>query len=227
MNAGVLTSDQVGRIEPTGRPPEGVSDLKTDERQNERQLDILLMWRGRFGLFKKSGHRRNVSTPWQLLSVPQKGSGSALDEGFLQCIQLLHSGTGLTVRDILTIQPGPTVELSHGSESTVHVLYVVETNHRRLALGPEYSVYRWVKPPRIGRFDGGADWLTPILEVVAPRPSKPIHPGETSEGESPMIRNGVLLDNRESSSWTSRAAVSVATTVFDDPPELVRVLAEV
>ncbi|GAA4046640.1 hypothetical protein GCM10023063_37300 [Arthrobacter methylotrophus] len=124
------------------------------------------------GLFKKSAHGSTASTPWELLSVAHAGSGWATDEGFLQCIQLLHVETGLAVRDILTIQPGPTVELVHGSQSTDHVIYVVETNHRRLALGPEYSVHRWVKKSRIGRFDGGADWLEPVLMAAVSRPSK-------------------------------------------------------
>jgi len=146
----------------------GESDLKT----TDKQLDILLTWRGRVGLFKKSGQGSTASTPWQLLSVAQTESGSSLDEGFLQCIQLLHGETGLAVRDILTLQSGPTVELSQGSQSTIHVVYVVETNHRRLVLGPEYSVYRWVKKSRIRRFDGGADWLDPVLMAADSRPSK-------------------------------------------------------
>jgi hypothetical protein len=146
------------------------SMLAGDSMTSATQLDVLLTWRGRVGLFKKSGHGSTASTPWQLLSVAQAGSGSALDEGFLQCIQLLHGETGLAVRDILTIQPGPTIEVSHGSHSTLHVVYVAETNQRRLALGPEYSVHRWVKKPRIGRFDGGADWLGPVLEAAASMP---------------------------------------------------------
>jgi hypothetical protein len=137
------------------------------------QLDVLLTWRGRVGLFKKSGHCSVGSTPWQLLSVPRAGHGSALDDEFLQCIQVLHGGTGLAVRDILTIQCGPTVEVPQGAQSTQHVVYVVETNQRRLALGPEYSVYRWVKKPKIGRFDGGADWLAPVLEAAASTPPTP------------------------------------------------------
>lgn len=169
MNAQALASDQLRRVRPVDQQSTRVGGSKT----STTQLDILLTWRGRVGLFKKSGHRSAASTPWQLLSVTQAGSGSALDEEFLQCLQLLHGGTGLTVRDILTIQPGPTVELSHGSQCTAHVVYVVETNHRRLALGPEYSVYRWVKQPRIRRFDGGADWLAPVLEAAASSPSKP------------------------------------------------------
>ena len=122
------------------------------------------------GLFKKSAHGSAGSTPWQLLSVPRAGHGSALDDELLQCIQVLHGGTGLAVRDILTIRCGPTVEVPHGSQSTQHVVYMVETNQRRLALGPEYSVYRWVKKPRIRRFDGGADWLAPVLEAAASTP---------------------------------------------------------
>lgn len=226
MNARTLASDQVGWIKPAGQPSTPVGDVKT----NGRQLDILLTWRGRVGLFKKSGNCSSGSMPWQLLSVNQAGSCSVLDDGLLQCIQLLHRGTGLTVRDILTIKSCPTVELSHGSQCTAHFVYVVETNHRRLALGPGYSMYRWVKRPRIGRFDGGVDWLAPILEAVAPRPSKPlrtVHAGETPEGESPMTRTGLLVGNPESNSWTSKAAVSVATRVFDEPLELVRVLADV
>jgi hypothetical protein len=134
------------------------------------QLDILLTWRGRVGLFKKSGHRSTASTPWQLLSVPRAGHGSASDDEFLQCIHVLHDLAGLAVRDILTIQCGPTVRVPHGSQSTQHVVYLVETNQRRLALGPEYSVYRWVRKPKIGRFDGGADWLAPVLEAAASTP---------------------------------------------------------
>jgi hypothetical protein len=191
MNAGFLASDQVGRTEPAGQPSAGAGVLKT----SKRQLDILLTWRGRVGLFKKSRRCSSAGMPWQLLSVDQVGSCSALDDELLQCIQLLHRGTGLTVSDILAIRSCPTVELSHGSQCTDHLVYVVETNRRRLALGPGYSTYRWVKPPRIRRFDGGVDWLAPILKAATPRPSKPVHPGEK--------------------------------TMFDDPPELVRVLAEV
>ncbi|WP_155848499.1 hypothetical protein [Arthrobacter sp. 35W] len=168
--------------------------------------------------------------PWQLLSVAQEGSYSALDDGLLQCIQLLHQGTGLTVRDILTIQPGPTVELPYGSQSTVHSVYVVETNHRRLALGPGYSMHRWAKGPKIGRFDGGVDWLVPILEAVASSPSTPlqtVQAVETPERGIPMTMRGVLIDNLKPNSQTSKAAVSVAARVFGEPPETVRALANV
>ncbi|MFD1210513.1 hypothetical protein ACFQ36_00445 [Arthrobacter sp. GCM10027362] len=163
-----------------------------------RQLDILLTWRGRVGLFKKSGHCSSASMPWQFLSATQADSCSALDDGLLQCIQLLHRGTGLTVRDILAIQSGPTIELSHGSQCTAHFVYMVETNHRRLALGPGYSVHRWVKPPKIARFDGRVEWLDPIVEAVASRPSNPlqtVQAGETPEGERPITRAGVLIGN--------------------------------
>ncbi|WP_155854343.1 hypothetical protein [Arthrobacter sp. MA-N2] len=128
-----------------------------------------------------------MSTPWQLLSVAQAGSGWATDEGFLQCIQLLHAETGLAVRDVLTIQPGPTVELFDRSQSTVHVVYMVETNHRRLALGPEYSVYRWVKKSRIGRFDGGVDWLEPVLMAAVSRPSKSPELVHTAAGNKALL----------------------------------------
>lgn len=182
------------------------------------------------GLFKKSGHYSSASMPWQLLSETQTSSCSALDDGLQQCIQLLHRGTGLTVRDIITIKSGPTVELSHGSQCTAHFVYVVETNHRRLALGPGYSMYRWVKLPKIARFDGRVDWLAPILEAVTSRPSKPlqtVQAGETPEGESPMTRTGGPVGNPKPNSRTSKAAVSVATRVFSEPPELVRDLADV
>lgn len=225
MNAPTSASDQVGRIKPAAQPSTRGGDLKT----KARQLDILLTWRGRVGLFKKSGGSSG-RMPWQLLSVTQADSCSSLDDGLLQCVQLLHQGTGLTVRDILTLRPGPTVELSHGPQCTAHSVYVIETNQRRLALGPGYSMYRWVKQPRIGRFDGGVDWIAPILEAVAPRPSKPLRTvptDETSEEATRMTRTGVLGGNSEPDLRTSKAAVSVATTVFHEPPKLARDLADV
>ena len=165
MNTQTVAADRVQSMAPVAHP----SPWAGTSRAGAEHLDILLTWRGRVGLFKKSGHRSTGSTPWQLLSVPRAGHGSALDDEFLQCIHVLHGGTGLAVSDILTLQCGPTVEVPHGSQSTQHVVYLVETNQRRLALGPEYSVYRWVKKPRIGRFDGAADWLAPVLEAAASR----------------------------------------------------------
>lgn len=226
MNVHAIAPDQVRSIKPAGQPSTRVGDSKT----SVRQLDILLTWRGRVGLFKKSGHCSSVSMPWQLLSVTQADSCSTLGDGLLQCIQLLHRGTGLTVRDILAIQSLPPVELSHGSQCTAHFVYLVETSHRRLALGPGYSMYRWVKLPKIARFDGGVDWLAPILEAVVPRASKPqqkVQAGETPEGESPTTGTGVLVSNPKPDSRTSKPAVSVATRVLGEPPGLVRDPADV
>ncbi|MCG2623910.1 hypothetical protein LVY72_18610 [Arthrobacter sp. I2-34] len=126
------------------------------------------------GLFKKTGHSSSASMPWQLLSATRTDSCSALEDGLLQCIHLLHRGAGLTVRDILTIQPGPAVEVFRGPQSTAHSVYVVETDHRRLALGPGFSMHRWVKLPKIGRFDGRVDWLDPILDAVASSSLRPL-----------------------------------------------------
>ena len=145
-------------------------------KTSAKQLDVLLTWRGRVGLFKRSRHSSTASVPWQLLSSPQPERTSEDDE-LLHCIQLLHGGTGLTVRDILTIQAGPTIELVHGSRCTSHFVYEVETNHRRLALGPGYSVYRWVKRQKVRRFDGGADWLAPILEAATSTSRGPVPGG--------------------------------------------------
>lgn len=187
---------------------------------HEGQLDILLTWRGRIGLFKKSGRCSSGNMPWQLLSVDQTSSCSTLDDGLLPCMQLLHQGTGLAVRDILAVRSCPTVELSDGSKRTAHFVYVVETNQRRLALGQEYSTYRWVKRPRVGRFDGGVHWLAPVLEAVAPRPPKPGRADIGSEEESPMTRTGVPAGNPGSGLWTSKAPVPVPATVFGKPPRI-------
>ncbi len=168
MNTPTVADDRAQGLAPV----EQVSPEAGTSRGSAVHLDILLTWRGRVGLFKKSAHGSTGSTPWQLLSVPRAGHASALDDELLQCIDVLHGGTGLAVRDILTIRCGPMVEVPHGSQSTQHVVYIVETNQRRLALGPEYSVYRWVKKPRIGRFDGGAEWLAPVLEASASTPAK-------------------------------------------------------
>jgi hypothetical protein len=166
------------------KPPNLPSELTGDLHSKERQLDILLTWRDRVGLFKSSCLSSSARMPWQLLSVTSPGSYSSFDDELLECVQLLHRGTGLTLRDILTIRSGPTVELSDGPKSTSHSVYVVETNQRRLALGPGYSVYRWVKRPRVGRFDGSVDWLAPILKAAAPKrlkPLSPVHAWEAAE----------------------------------------------
>lgn len=182
MNVQTVAHNQVRYREPAVRASMSIGSPKT----SVTQLDILLIWRDRVGLFKRSGPCSSVSMPWQLLSTTQSDSCST-DDGLLQCIHLLHGGTGLTVRDILTIRSGPIVELSHGSQCTAHLVHVVETNHRRLTLGPGYSTYRWVKRPKVGRFDGHIDWLGPVLDAVASRPLQPLRAeqaDETPEGRA-------------------------------------------
>lgn len=131
-----------------------------------RQLDVLLTWRGKLGLFKPGG---TGGREWLFLSAPQAPAELESDDQLLQCIDLVYRGAGLTIRDHVSIESGPVVEVSQCSRRIVHTVYLVETRQRRLELGSEYATYRWVQRSKIPRFAGRADWLQPVLEATAPR----------------------------------------------------------
>jgi 8-oxo-dGTP pyrophosphatase MutT (NUDIX family) len=126
---------------------------------------VVLGWRGRVGLFKRSalvGHDQGL---WHCITGYVDGAdfpGAARRQALVE----LYEETGLAVADLDALEPGPVLTLSGGGGLwNVHT-FSAATSQRRLALNWEHESYRWVRPSAVSRFCGRVPWLTDVLRAV-------------------------------------------------------------
>lgn len=139
---------------------------RVDTAVGNEVVAVVLMWRGRIGLFKRSqavGHDRGL---WHCITgyVDDPDSEDApLHQGLLE----LYEETGLGVTDLDAFDEGPTLHLRGPSGSWLVHTFAARTTQRRLSLNWEHDAYRWVKEGSVRRFEGQVDWLTDVLRAVA------------------------------------------------------------
>lgn len=121
---------------------------------------VVLTWRGRIGLFKRSALVHGDAGRWHCLT-------GYLDEGedpVGQALLELREETGLTEVDL---RAGPLLVLDDDAGTPWHVhTFLAVTTQRRLDLNWEHDHYRWVLPRAVSAFDGRVAWLTDVLEAV-------------------------------------------------------------
>ncbi|MGW5697235.1 NUDIX domain-containing protein [Streptomyces asiaticus] len=139
-------------------------------RQGLRQVvAVILMWRGRIGLFKRSGSVQHDAGLWHCIT----GHLDADSDPVRQAIQEIWEETLLPARALEQLTAGPTLRLADprgGPDWTVHT-FLACTSQRRLTLNWEHTAYRWVRPWKLSQFDGQVAWLTDVLRAVDSLPS--------------------------------------------------------
>ncbi len=153
----------VHNIHETGDASDEVASYGYATRQ---VVAVVLTWRRRVGLFKRSGSARHDAGAWHCITGYLDGDTSPIQ----QAAQELWEETGLSVSDLQQLTAGPTLQLADprgGQAWTVHT-FAATTNRRRLTLNSEHVAYRWVPPARIPRFDGQVQWLADVLRATMP-----------------------------------------------------------
>ncbi|MDI3406458.1 NUDIX domain-containing protein [Streptomyces cavernicola] len=121
---------------------------------------VVLGWRGRIGLFKRSAHVGHDAGRWHCITgyLDEESTAPA------QALRELYEETGLSAADLVDLRPGPVLELAdpRGGHWRVHTFHA-ETERRRLSLNWEHDAYRWVAPQSVSRFDGQVPWLHEVL----------------------------------------------------------------
>jgi 8-oxo-dGTP pyrophosphatase MutT (NUDIX family) len=129
---------------------------------------VVLCWRGRIGLFKRSQSVAHDRGLWHCLTGyldRVTDSQSALRQAQLE----LEEEVGLTGDDLEALVSGPVLHLhGDGRDWRVHTFRAITTT-RRLTLNWEHVEYLWARPSTIPRFDGRVAWLADVIQAVAPR----------------------------------------------------------
>jgi NUDIX domain len=133
---------------------------------------VVLGWRGRIGLFKRSREVGHDTGLWHCITGfldvgDVTDSTGEEDLARVQALLELFEETGITVADLLDFRSGPVLELvdARGGCWRVHT-FRAETERRQLRLNWEHDAYRWVPPQSVARFDGQVPWLRDVLAEV-------------------------------------------------------------
>lgn len=124
---------------------------------------VVLQWRGRVGLFRRSQAVSHDRGRWHCITGYLEPGASA----FHRAVAEIREETGLGREKLLFIDRGPILKIpdSQGMVWTVHT-FAAETHDRRLKLNWEHDSFRWVRPEKVLRFDGQVTWLRDVLEAV-------------------------------------------------------------
>ncbi|CAL9374030.1 hypothetical protein SUDANB6_00919 [Streptomyces sp. enrichment culture] len=135
--------------------------LQTVERGTV--VAVVLIWRGRIGLFKRSCQVGHDAGLWHCITGFAEGENSTQ----VQALRELFEETGLSVAELTGFRIGPVLDLedARGGVWRVHT-FRAETERRRLRLNWEHDAYRWVRPRFVDRFDGKVPWLRHVLSAV-------------------------------------------------------------
>jgi ADP-ribose pyrophosphatase YjhB (NUDIX family) len=123
---------------------------------------VVLEWRGRIALFRRSQAVRHDRGLWHCVTGYVEHGVSperqALDE--------LFEETGLGIADLARLQAGGVLSLrdSSGQIWWVHTFRAV-TVRRKLTLNWEHDAYRWTAVRKVARFDGQVDWLRQVIQA--------------------------------------------------------------
>jgi ADP-ribose pyrophosphatase YjhB (NUDIX family) len=125
---------------------------------------VVLSWRGRIGLFKRSPLVSGGAGLWHCITGFVEYGVAPED----QALSELREETGLTDDELVALEARGVIELTDpvGTIWRVHT-FRAQTERRRLALSWEHDAYRWVPPKSLPRFDGQVPWLRDVLAVVA------------------------------------------------------------
>jgi len=130
---------------------------------------VVLTWRGRIALFKRSLQLPHDGGRWHCITgFVEAGVGPAD-----QALDELAEETGLHQEDILSLAPGEllTIHDGLGQPWLVHT-YIAETSVRRLTLNWEHEQYRWTQVHKFRRYANRVQWLDLIIEATTGRTTR-------------------------------------------------------
>lgn len=126
---------------------------------------VVLAWRGRIGLFKRSAEVAHDAGLWHCVTGYVDPGTPPRQQALLE----LFEETGLSVVDLSSWTDGPILEIAgDGALWSVHTFSAI-TEKKRLNLNWEHDCYRWVRPSAVRGFDGQVLWLSTVLDAVASR----------------------------------------------------------
>ncbi|MEU8867282.1 NUDIX domain-containing protein [Streptomyces umbrinus] len=125
---------------------------------------VVVEWRGRVGLFRRSQFVAHDSGRWHCITG-YIDPGNSPEQ---QAIQELLEETGLHAADLVDLESGRTLQLEGAGRGhwTVHT-FRAATEIRRLQLNYEHDSHRWVKPRALSRFGNRVSWLEDVLHAIA------------------------------------------------------------
>lgn len=130
---------------------------------------VVLSWRGRIGLFKRSSLVDGGAGLWHCITGYLEHGAEPAD----QALSELREEAGLLPEEVLALEPGGVLELADGRGDVWRVhTFRARTERRRLALNWEHVAYSWVPAKAVPRFDGQVSWLGDVLEAAAPQVSQ-------------------------------------------------------
>jgi 8-oxo-dGTP pyrophosphatase MutT (NUDIX family) len=144
-----------------------VDEVLSDVAAERTVIAVVIEWRGRIALFRRSRGGGHDSGLWHCITgfveVGATPEQQALDE--------LSEEAGLQAEDLLDLRQGPVLVLpdSCGSLWLVYTFTAV-TTCRRLRLDWEHDSYRWTKADKVKRFMNRVMWLEDVLEATGHLP---------------------------------------------------------
>ncbi|MEU1513226.1 NUDIX domain-containing protein [Streptomyces sp. NPDC005811] len=148
---------------------------------------VVLTWRGRVGLFKRSRRVGHDAGLWHCVTGYVEHGRPTQAEALRE----LFEETGLSVAELTGFRVGPVLALAdtRGGVWRVHTFHA-RTERRRLRLNWEHDAYRWVRGRYVARFDGQVPWLGQVLSAVL-TPAPRIRPEAGGQHEAPSGAEGV------------------------------------
>ncbi len=130
-----------------------------------REVAIVVMWRERVGLFRDPRKSGTDAGAWRCL-LGDLHDGEDVLAG---AARTLCDTTGLVVRDLAMLAPGPVLRLRDDAGAVRTVATVLaRSNRRRLRTDQTLLLHRWARRNQIARFDGQVAWLREVVDAVLP-----------------------------------------------------------
>ena len=125
---------------------------------------VIVTWRGRVGLFKRSQLVGHDAGAWHCIT----GYLDKDEDPMQRAAQELFEETGLCVADLEQLTRGPTLQLADpgGRRPWIVHTFAATTHRRHLMLNWEHDAYRWVRPAKVRRFHGRVPWLADVLDAT-------------------------------------------------------------
>lgn len=143
----------MGHVEACGRRSQQPRDV----------VAVVLSWRGRIGLFKRSSLVGGGAGKWHCITGYLEDGSEPAEQALAE----LCEEAGLSREDVLDLETCGVLQLVDGAGDTwlVHA-FRARTERRRLRLNWEHVAYRWVPATSVRRFDGQVSWLRDVLAAT-------------------------------------------------------------
>jgi 8-oxo-dGTP pyrophosphatase MutT (NUDIX family) len=143
---------------------EPVPDPATTTAISRTVVAVVLTWRGRIGLFRRSRAVDHDAGAWHCITGYVEPHTSPLEQALLE----LHEETGVCLADLTSLVLCDVLELpdAEGNVWAVHT-FAADTGKRRVVLNEEHDGHRWVRPSDVRRFTNRVSWLDTVIESAA------------------------------------------------------------